>query len=158
MDFDHEIREGEDLPMPFMNSKDVLTATKLQLQSMKYFGSNIGQHFITLSLDCDTGSTEAFQISDVTVQIMSEGIIPKDGQKTIDNRYLDTSEPLLINGQESNKLDTVLSIINTAMISHIGTLSSQPITTTSTNNVTNKKGTKFRPRNSNHTKRKIIGK
>ena len=89
-------------------------------ENMEYNGREDGCQFITLALDSKTGATEAFQLSDVSVQMVAEGklTIPNESK-----RYIETIEPVVIDTKETSTLDSVLCLVNTAMLSHEGHLS-----------------------------------
>jgi len=95
--------------------------------------------FVTLAMNANTGATEAFQLSDVSVQMVHEGLLtssslglhpqePDNGiiasmTETLNTREVPTKHNVLINGKESKMLDSVLCLVNTAMLSHEGSFS-----------------------------------
>ena len=131
---------------------DVYYGAILQIGNMKSkLGREEGKKFVTLALDGRSGATEAFQLSDVSVQMVAEGLIPKpsdadDGsskQKTTkkksskstkkgdkkskkssapsSDRFVTTKEKFLVDSEESTELDSVLCLVNTALLGHTGT-------------------------------------
>ena len=87
--------------------------------------------FITLAMDRHTGSTEAFQVQDICIQMFAEGIF-HDETSTSSNdnnnyndkknkRILTTKESILIDGKETNEIDSILCWMNTAILPHVGT-------------------------------------
>jgi hypothetical protein len=97
---------------------DVQTGAKLQIANMQSRGNSDGAKFATMSMDANTGATEAFQLSDVTVQMVHEGmLVTKKGES---KRNASTKHAVLVDGKETKKLDSVLCLINTAMLSHVG--------------------------------------
>ena len=95
---------------------DVKTAAELQALNMKRLGREEGAKFITLAMDGGNGATEAFQLSDVAVQMTAEGVLAKD-QK---GRFMEASTPVLVDGKETKTVDSVLCLVNTALLSHVG--------------------------------------
>eukprot|EP00977_Amphora_coffeiformis_P014908 scaffold4244_cov167-Amphora_coffeaeformis.AAC.21 len=95
---------------------DVKTAAELQTRNMKFLGRIEGARFITLAMDGNNGATEAFQLSDVVVQMTAEGVL--DGEQK--GRFLETTTPVLVDGKETKKVDSVLCLVNTALLSHEG--------------------------------------
>ena len=86
-----------------------------------------GDKFVTLAMDATTGATEAFQLSDVSVQMVHEDIFEKlfepfaNAKQTLCNPpMVPTKHPVLVDGQETNVLDSVLCMVNTAVLSHTG--------------------------------------
>ena len=96
-------------------AQDVKTGSLLQIEEMKERESE-GAKFVTLAMSATTGATEAFQISDVAVQMVSEGLL-LDGTA----RIVSTQCEVVVDGRETNMLDTVLCLVNTALLSHTGT-------------------------------------
>lgn len=96
---------------------DVQMGATLQIQRMKEAGIVDGKPFVTLAMDANTGATEAFQLSDVAVQMVHEGLLQDVKKNT---REVPTKHAILINGKESKTLDSVLCLVNTAMLSHEG--------------------------------------
>ncbi|OEU19049.1 hypothetical protein FRACYDRAFT_207358 [Fragilariopsis cylindrus CCMP1102] len=109
------------------------------------FGNDImtneedGDKFVTLSMDATTGATEAFQLSDVSVQMiyedmfenvlssnlrsgdMNSGVVVVDANNNNNNPpIVPMRHEILIDGKETKQLDSVLCLVNTAMLSHVG--------------------------------------
>ena len=138
---DDRHEEGEDEDSLPVYSSDVYYGAALQIGNMKSraLGREEGKKFVTLALDANSGATEAFQLSDVSVQMVAEGLIPpptvssghrggtkkKSSKKNFvaasSPRYITTKERVLIDSEETNELDSVLCLINTALLGHIGT-------------------------------------
>lgn len=123
---------GEDALPVF--GRDLIVGAMGQIDNMQRIGRENGCQFITLALDAKTGATEAFQLSDVSVQMVAEGKvdIPKRNA-----RHLETNEPVVVDAKETKTLDSVLCLVNTAMLSHEGRFSGGESTTS----VTKKGGT-----------------
>ena len=92
--------------------------------------NDTGDKFVTLAMDATTGATEAFQLSDVSVQMVHENIFENllepltDTTKKISNPpTIPTKHPVLVDGQETKLLDSVLCLVNTAVLSHVGSYS-----------------------------------
>jgi len=103
--------------------EDVRTGAIGQIQNMERMGRHDGCNFITCALDARSGATEAFQLSDVTVQMVAEGVLPfasSEANKKLGERIVMTSDPIVIDGKETQELDSVLCLVNTAMLSHAG--------------------------------------
>lgn len=96
---------------------DLVCGAKLQIGRMEkgHGTEEETAKFVTLAMDANSGATEAFQLSDVSVQMVAEGMIDGGGGKQIT-----TQHPVLVDSQETNKLDTVLCLVNTAMLSQQG--------------------------------------
>jgi len=77
-----------------------------------------------LALDSKSGATEAFQLSKVSVQIVAEGVlaIPASPKESI-KRFVKTQESIRIDNKETKEFDSVLCLVNTAMLSHEGRFS-----------------------------------
>ena len=91
-----------------------------------------GNEFVTLAMDATTGATEAFQLSDVAVQMIHEDMFEKvlSVTNTKSNNNNNKNPPIvpmrheiIVDGQETKLLDSVLCLVNTAMLSHIGAYS-----------------------------------
>jgi hypothetical protein len=93
-----------------------------QIESMQKLGREEGRKYVTLSLDSTSGATEAFQLSDTTVQMVAEGVLANP-KNEIMKRFVTTMEPILIDNKETKDLDSVLCLVNTAMLSHEGRMS-----------------------------------
>mmetsp|Transcript_7876 Transcript_7876/g.17645 ORF Transcript_7876/g.17645 Transcript_7876/m.17645 type:complete len:683 (-) Transcript_7876:196-2244(-) len=142
----HEEGEEDEDSLPVYSS-DIYHGAVLQIGNMqnKERGRDEGKKFVTLALDANSGATEAFQLSDVSVQMVAEGLIPppsavggsvvgekqkkkkkkaskKDtGAATSSGRYVTTTEKFLIDSEETTELDSVLCLVNTALLGHTGT-------------------------------------
>jgi ribosome-binding protein aMBF1 (putative translation factor) len=99
---------------------DIQEAAVLQIHNMKNAGRTDGCSFATLAMDARTGATEAFQLSDVCVQMVAEGMIVANDEKKKDGRYCQTKHAVVVDGKETQQLDSVLCLVNTAMLSHEG--------------------------------------
>lgn len=77
-----------------------------------------------MALDSKSGATEAFQLSKVSVQIVAEGVlaIPASPKESI-KRFVKTQESIRIDNIETKEFDSVLCLVNTAMLSHEGRFS-----------------------------------
>jgi hypothetical protein len=99
-----------------------------------------GDKFLTLAMDATTGATEAFQLSDVSVQMVHEDmfrallepldVVTADANKQpltllkIKNPpMVPMKHPVLVDGKETKVLDSVLCMVNTAVLSHVGAYS-----------------------------------
>ena len=100
--------------------RDLVVGAMGQIENMQRIGCESGCQYITLALDAKTGATEAFQLSDVIVQMAAEGKIDLPEKNS---RYLETTEPIVIHTKETSTLDSVLCLVNTAMLSHEGKFS-----------------------------------
>jgi NPL4 family len=113
---------------------DVATGALLQSFNMKQRGRSEGNKFVTLAMDATTGATEAFQLSDVTVQMvhenMLENLVPPPANLSQKNnpRTVTTKHAVLVDGREMTQLESVLCLINTAMLSHEGSFAGNTAT------------------------------
>ena len=117
---------------------DVQTGAKLQIANMRSKQGIVeGAKFATLAMDANSGATEAFQLSDVSVQMVHENIflLPsdnRDGKKIgSTTRHVATKNPVVVDGQQVKEIDSVLCLVNTAMLSHIGSFSGSSGSTSS---------------------------
>ena len=101
---------------------DIILGAMGQIESMQKLGREEGRKYVTLSLDSISGATEAFQLSDTTVQMVAEGVLANPKNKIM-KRFVTTMEPILIDNKETKDLDSVLCLVNTAMLSHEGRMS-----------------------------------
>jgi len=105
-----------------VHGRDAIIGAKLQIETMKRLGRETGSKFVTLALDGRVGACEAFQLSDVCVQMVAEDVLPSpstlDGETS--TRYMTLKDPVVISGEETKKLDSVLLLVNMAMLSHVG--------------------------------------
>lgn len=105
---------------------DVQTACKLQIAKMRSQEGSDGSKFVTLAMDSASGGTEAFQMSDVSVQMVHENIlVPKEG---ISQRHVATKHEIVVDGKQTKQLDSVLCLVNTAMLSHVGSFAGKTAT------------------------------
>ncbi len=111
--------DGDALPV---HGRDAVVGAKLQIETMKLRGRDEGRKFITLSLDGRIGAAEAFQLSDVCVQMVAENVLspPIVDEKLQSTRFLTLKDPVVVSGEETKRLDSVLLLVNTAMLSHVG--------------------------------------
>ena len=111
--------DGDALPV---HGRDSIVGAKLQTETMKRLGRREGKQFITLALDGRLGATEAFQLSDVCVQMVAEGALkaPMVDESLQSTRSIELKDPVVISGEEKTELDSVLLLVNTAMLSHVG--------------------------------------
>mmetsp|Transcript_13753 Transcript_13753/g.26862 ORF Transcript_13753/g.26862 Transcript_13753/m.26862 type:complete len:553 (-) Transcript_13753:50-1708(-) len=114
--------DGDALPV---HGRDAAVGAKLQIETMKRYGRDEGRKFITLALDGRIGATEAFQLSDVCVQMVAENVLspPVVDESLQSTRFLTLKDPVVVSGEETKKLDSVLLLVNTAMLSHVGSYS-----------------------------------
>ena len=106
-------------------ARDIATAARLQIQLMK----NVQQKhsvqdnseykgFCTVAMHSGTGETEVFQISNVAVQMVSQDMFVLPEKKN--ERFVETAHAVLVDGRETTNLDSVLCLVNTALVSHSG--------------------------------------
>ena len=108
--------ENEDDSLPVYDL-DLHCGSLLQIAKMKQDAED-GSKFVTLSMDATSGGTEAFQLSDVCVQMAHEGmIVTKSG---ISQKQVTTKHPVVVDSRETTQVDSVLLLVNTAMLSHTG--------------------------------------
>jgi hypothetical protein len=123
-----EIEIGARLQMEYMKKYTLKTTTDTTESMVPRFG--------TLAMDARTGATEAFQISDVAVQMVAEDMLAvtvSGNNMTRGNddglgRYVTTRHPVIVDGKETNQLDSVLCLVNVALFSHNGMFTG-PVTT-----------------------------
>mmetsp|Transcript_30091 Transcript_30091/g.73100 ORF Transcript_30091/g.73100 Transcript_30091/m.73100 type:complete len:648 (-) Transcript_30091:141-2084(-) len=134
-----------------VNAIDVWTGAKLQIENMRRVHNNNdnngatqkdinkGDKFVSVSMDAETGTTEAFQLSHVTIQMVHDDVfasISEDASSSSDKnkknmkggsssnpKIVSTRHPVLVDGRETKELDSVLCLINTALLSHDGSFS-----------------------------------
>ncbi|KAL7428945.1 hypothetical protein ACHAXH_000944, partial [Discostella pseudostelligera] len=122
--------DGDALPV---HGRDAIIGSQLQIETMKRRGRDEGCKFVTLALDGRVGATEAFQLSDVCVQMVAEGVLPSphvidaaneeeasSQSKSKSTRFLSLQDPVIVSGEETKQLDSVLLLVNMAMLSHVG--------------------------------------
>ena len=114
---DNRHKDEDSLPV---YGPDAKTGALLQIANMQKQGRTDGTRFATLSMDATTGATEAFQLSDVCVQMIAEDLweVPKKAGTT--PRFVNTKHAVIVDGKETKELDSVLCLVNTAMLSHEG--------------------------------------
>jgi hypothetical protein len=116
---------GASLPV---HGRDAIMGAELQIEQMKCIGRDEGRKFVTLALDCREGATEAFQLSDTCVQMVAEGLLSAPDPTIADNvdasqqstRFITLVNPVIVSGEETKSLDSVLLLVNLAMVSHVG--------------------------------------
>jgi hypothetical protein len=114
-----------------VHAPDVLMGATLQIDNMKKLQGITGNEdtatdhpaaFVTLAMDAESGATEAFQLSDVAVQMVAERILsPKE-----DGRVLSSRHPVAVDGKETNEVDSLLCLVNTALLSRDGNHAGPP--------------------------------
>lgn len=111
--------DGDALPV---HGRDAVVGSKLQIETMKRRGREEGCKFVTLALDGRIGATEAFQLSDVCVQMVAENVLspPVVDEALQSTRFMALKDPVVVSGEETKRLDSVLLLVNTAMLSHVG--------------------------------------
>ena len=102
-----------DRETPPIHGQELYQAASLQIAQMQQGSSS---SWVTLAKDATTGATEAFQLSNVVVQMVAEGMISSSEQ----GRFVPTQHAIVVDGKETTTLDTVLCLINTAMLAHEG--------------------------------------
>ena len=83
------------------------------------YGREEGAKFVTLAMDASVGATEGFQLCDVAVQMVAEQLLNGENMSE-EERYFHCSDPVIVDGQETHEVDSVLCLVNTAMLSHQG--------------------------------------
>jgi len=112
----HDEKKGDDNGALPVWGSDVKTGASLQISKMKNAKDRAeGAKFTTLAMDATVGATEAFQLSDVCVQMVAENILGDEVE-----RHLSTKIPIIVDSKETKKLDSVLCLVNTAMLTHEG--------------------------------------
>ena len=116
---DDRHEDGDALPV---HGRDAIVGAKLQIETMKREGREEGKKFVTLALDGRIGACEAFQLSDVCVQMVAEGVLssPIVDESLQSTRFIDLRDPVVVSAEETKRLDSVLLLVNTAMLSHVG--------------------------------------
>ena len=118
------------------------TGASLQIANMQQVekadprAEHRGARFLTMAMDGKTGATEAFQLSDVSVQMVSEDMIPGDSKEN--GRFTTTRHGIVVDGKETTQLDSVLCLVNTAMLSHEGWFAGKAATQKKTGGLTKK--------------------
>jgi hypothetical protein len=124
--FSHQDNRHEDEDALPVYDLDIQNGATLQIANMRSRGNIEGAKFVTLAMDANTGATEAFQLSDVSVQMVHEGILLTDNGKS--KRHVPTKHAVLVDDKETKELDSVLCLVNTAMLSHVGSFSGKTST------------------------------
>eukprot|EP00980_Cylindrotheca_fusiformis_P014735 scaffold4009_cov124-Cylindrotheca_fusiformis.AAC.15 len=119
--FSHQDNRHENEDALPVYGLDIQTGSTLQIAKMRSQGNTEGTKFVTLAMDANTGATEAFQLSDVCVQMVHEGNLLTEKGKS--ERFVATKHAVMVDGKETNDLDSVLCLVNTAMLSHFGSFS-----------------------------------
>jgi hypothetical protein len=119
---------------------DVWNGAHLQIANMKRNNREEGAKFVTLAMDANTGVTEAFQFSKVSVQMVAQDMW--DGNEM--SRFITTRHEIIVDGKETTQLDSVLCLINTAMLSHEGSFAGQTLNSVNKKNGSLTKKTKER--------------
>ena len=147
--FTYKEKRHDDDSLP-VHARDVHTGATLQIQNMKEAGRQDGARFVTLAMDAITGATEAFQLSDVSVQMVAEDMILLDDDNKSDKkakkttkqdkigRFAPTRHNILVDGKETKQLDSVLCLVNTAMLIQQGSFAGTAATTKKNGSLTNK--------------------
>ena len=110
---------------------DVHCGARLVIANMKRTNRQEGARFVTLAMDANTGATEAFQLSDVSVQMVAEDM----WTGTEHGRFVTTHHEIIVDGKETTQLDSVLCLVNTAMLSQVGSYAGK-----TTNSVSKRNG------------------
>jgi hypothetical protein len=127
--YSYESQEGdsrEEAQVPVL-SRDVVIASSIQAELMERLGREEGGKFVTLALNAPNGATEAFQMSDQSIQMTAEGVFSDTSEEEAETRHIQTSAPVVVDGKETNEVDCVLCLVNTAMLSQTGSLSQSKI-------------------------------
>lgn len=124
--FSHQDNRHDDEDALPVYGFDVKNGATLQIANMRSRGEIEGTRFVTLAMDANTGATEAFQLSDVSVQMVHEGILLTEGAKI--KRHVPTKNSVMVDGKETKELDSVLCLVNTAMLSQVGSFSGKTAT------------------------------
>ncbi|KAL7562670.1 hypothetical protein ACA910_006361 [Epithemia clementina (nom. ined.)] len=126
---DGDSSEGGALPVFGL---DVKTGARLQIEFMKHLGREDGQRFVTVAMHGPTGATEAFQFSNVAVQMVAEDMLMVEdlegGSKNdmaTPQRFVPTRHAFLVDGRETTTLDSVLCLVNTALLQQQGSFVGQ---------------------------------
>jgi hypothetical protein len=108
---------------------DVWNGARLEIANMERNGREQGAKFCTLAMDANTGATEAFQLSNVSVQMVAEDMW--DGKEP--GRFVTTQHEIIVDGKETTQLDSVLCLVNTAMMRHEGSFAGRTVNTVKKN-------------------------
>lgn len=125
-------RSEEEDSLPVWAS-DVHTGACQTIEKMKRLDDRQeGAKFVTLAMDANTGATEAFQLSDVSIQMVAEKMWDGSEQE----RFVTTQHEIIVDGKETTQLDSVLCLVNTGMLSQVGSYAGK-----TTNSVNRTSGT-----------------
>lgn len=95
-----------------------------QLTAMKSYGRHQGCYFVTVVMDAKTRAAEVYQLSNVCIQMMAEGLfLPISYTPTPppnDQQLLTTRHCVLVDSMETQQVDPLLCLINTPVVRHIG--------------------------------------
>lgn len=116
-----DARGKEEDSLPVWGANIVHGATIQSNLMQSSLGRSDGMKCVTLAMDGNEGATEAFQLSDVSVQMVVEGMF---GDKPKAERMVTMQHEILVDGKETTTLDSVLCLVNTAMLSHEGAYAS----------------------------------
>lgn len=114
---------------------DIQTGAQLQIAEMKARDRTEGAKFATLAMDAATGATEAFALSDVVVQMVAEDMLMLEDEN---DRHAKTQNAVVVDGRETKSLDSVLCLVNTALLSHDGLYASSTKPTKKNGSLTTK--------------------
>lgn len=128
--YDNDRHDNDGLPV---FGRDLWAGGRLQASNMQRIGID-QPRFVTLAMDARNGATEAFQLSDVCVQMVAEGLLDKPK----DTRMVTVEHSVLVDGKEVQEFDSVLCLVNTAMLSHEGSFSSSTNPVKKNGSLTNK--------------------
>lgn len=115
---DNRREQDDELPV---HGLDIEVGASLQISKMQKHDDVEDKNFVTLAMNAKTGETEAFQLSDLCVQMVHEDIFAVEHGVSTTKRQVPTKYPILVDGRETHELDSVLCLINTAILPHIGT-------------------------------------
>ena len=88
-------REEDSLPVW---GRDVHVGACQIIEKMKRLNDRQeGAKFVTLAMDANTGATEAFQLSDVSIQMVAE----KMWEGTEQGRFVTTQHEIIVDGKET---------------------------------------------------------
>jgi hypothetical protein len=102
---------------------DAKVGALLQIATMQKLGREEGSKFVTVAMQVDTGAAEAFQLSDVCVQMIAEDLWDiNDDNDDINkpSRFVATKHAIVVDGKETQNLDSVLCLVNMAMLTYEG--------------------------------------
>jgi hypothetical protein len=101
-------------------AQDAKAGALLQIANMKKLGREEGSRFVTVAMQLETGAAEAFQLSDVCVQMMAEDLWDGKDNDVKPSRFVATKHPIVVDGKETQNLDSVLCLVNMAMLTYEG--------------------------------------